>query len=667
MKYETELDGLRALAILGVLLFHLGLQAFSGGFSGVDVFFVLSGYLITSIISKENLKGDFSFGRFYIKRARRLLPPLFLVILVTLIFGFLLLSPDHFKALSQSSLFATFSFSNVGFWLESGYFNPDKFTKPLLHTWSLGVEEQFYIIWPLLIYLIFKLKNISAIFLCLISIVLISFFSSVYFTTDHTSAAFFLSPFRVWQFGAGGLFGIWLHAHQGEGRRFLLPPIFSTLSTIGGLTVILYGFNTLPPETFPGYNALIPTIGTLLVILGGLNPISAALLSNPASRFLGKISYSLYLVHWPIIIYWRYYTGAPLNGRETLFVTVLCVVFALCLFWFVERPFRKPWAKTAIREKVIVPLRLFIASSIIILPSAYIWSNNGLTFRMRDSARSIVAQLSDERRARCQSKTKQGNACLIGAKKPTSDFLLLGDSHAGALSLGLDKISKEKGKRGEVHILNGTLPFTDIVTYNRSKPLKRSFNSTYENISKSDSDYVLIHGRFALYWLGVRPEYEHIEPPIFFKLVGNSMHSPPSTIEASQSNFIHGLEQTLSVLSENEKKTVIIGAVPFQGIDMAQCISVPKYLTTEDQLMERCKGFSRQQAMERAQHANKILKDYADKYDAIFIDPTEVFCPENLETCLRLKDDRILYRDRNHLSKDGATLLAEKIFDALGW
>ena len=148
----------------------------------------------------------------------------------------------------------------------------------------------------------------------------------------------------------------------------------------------------------------------------------------------------------------------------------------------------------------------------------------------------------------------RGNACLIGAKKPTSDFLLLGDSHAGALSLGLDKISKEKGKRGEVHILNGTLPFTDIVTYNRSKPLKRSFKSTYENISKSDSDYVLIHGRFALHWLGVRPEYEHIEPPILFKLVGNSMHSPPSTIEASQSNFIHGLEQTLSVLSENEKK-----------------------------------------------------------------------------------------------------------------
>ena len=161
MKYETELDGLRALAILGVLLFHLGFQAFSGGFSGVDVFFVLSGYLITSIISKENLKGDFSFGRFYIKRARRLLPPLFLVILVTLIFGFLLLSPDHFKALSQSSLFATFSFSNVGFWLESGYFNPDKFTKPLLHTWSLGVEEQFYIIWPLLIYLIFCLLYTS--------------------------------------------------------------------------------------------------------------------------------------------------------------------------------------------------------------------------------------------------------------------------------------------------------------------------------------------------------------------------------------------------------------------------------------------------------------------------------------------------------------------------
>ena len=665
MNYEAELDGLRALAILGLLFFYLDFPSFAGGFTGVDIFFVLSGYLITAILAKENLKGAFSFGGFYIKRARRLLPTLFIVIFANLLISFFILSPDHFKALSRSSFQATLSFSNVGFWLESGYFNADKYTKPLLHTWSLGVEEQFYIVWPLVILFLFKLRHVTARFTFLFLLVLISFISCLYVTTYHINAAFFLSPFRAWEFGAGGLFGIWLHARHGKERAFILPQKISAFVTIAGLATLLYGFNSLTPEYFPGYKALIPTIGTLLVILGGQNYISVYLLSNPASRFLGKISYSLYLVLWPVVLYWHYHSGAPLQGLDGLFITIISLVLSVLLYKLVEQPFRKPWSKAANREMVIVPLRLFLAAGIIFLPAAYIWSNNGLTYRMHDSARSIISRLSDERRATC-TKSQPDKGCFIGAEKPTSDFLLIGDSHAGALSLGLDKLSKEKGKRGESFLINGALPFTHIVTFNRSTPLRRTFETKYNDLSKSNAEFVIIHGRFALYWLSVRPEYEHVNPPILFKLVGDNLDSPPPTIEASQSNFIHGLEETLRSLSGLNKKAVIIGAVPFQGIDMAQCISVPKYLTPENKLFGRCKGLSRQKALDRAQSVNKILKSYAEDYDAIFIDPTELFCPENLETCLRIKDGKILYRDRNHLSEDGAILLSERIFETLG-
>ena len=281
MKYRTEIDGLRAVAVLLVVLFHADSRICSGGYVGVDVFFVISGYLITSIISREVEQGKFSLIRFYERRARRILPAYFVTVLFVLSASWCLVLPSAFKAVGRAVAASTLSLSNVLFWAEDGYFAAASEEKPLLHTWSLGVEEQFYLILPVL-FLLARLRRRSTLIMsmCLSA----SFFTSLVFLRTSPSSSFFLLPARAWELLIGSLLST-ISAKDSISTRF-----GTWISTAGIVTILSTAWGYTVGTAFPGENALLPCIGAAAVIYGGREGFVRRVLSTGPLVFLGKIS-----------------------------------------------------------------------------------------------------------------------------------------------------------------------------------------------------------------------------------------------------------------------------------------------------------------------------------------------------------------------------------------
>ncbi|MEM9108309.1 MAG: acyltransferase, partial [Pseudomonadota bacterium] len=297
MTYRPEIDGLRAVAVVPVILYHAGYDTFSGGFVGVDVFFVISGYLITSILLRDFEAEDFSLTRFYARRARRLLPALFLVCLVSAIAAVLLLPPEPLAAFFRS-LLATLGFvSNILFWSESGYFAEASELKPLLHTWSLAIEEQFYVIYPLFLMVVFpRSRRIAFILLCAAWV--LSFVIATWASTAAPYANFFLIPSRAFELATGALIAFL------PGLMPRTPISRSLLAGTGMLAIAVAVFTYSSATPFPGPWALLPVIGTALVIIAASQDDAVGrLLSTPLLRWVGLISYSAYLWHWPIFVF----------------------------------------------------------------------------------------------------------------------------------------------------------------------------------------------------------------------------------------------------------------------------------------------------------------------------------------------------------------------------
>lgn len=334
MQYRPEIDGLRAFAIIPVVLYHAGLLGLRGGFVGVDVFFVISGYLITSIILSERQAGTFTLWRFYKRRIRRILPAMFLVLVVAMGLAWLLLLPKAMEAFGRSLLgVLTFS-SNHYFFKESGYFDVSSDIKPLLHTWSLAVEEQFYIVFPLLCLALIWLGR-AAMMTGLLILVGASLIASQLMLQSDPSAAFFLLPFRAWELGLGCLVGLWLFGRQ-QGRSH-------QAASLVGLCMVMASFIFLDAEVpFPGVNALLPTVGTCLVILfAGQGTWVNWLLSRQVLVAVGLISYSLYLWHQVLFAFVRYRLPEDPSMAVLIGLIVLSIGLAIVSYWLVETPFRR--------------------------------------------------------------------------------------------------------------------------------------------------------------------------------------------------------------------------------------------------------------------------------------------------------------------------------------
>ena len=341
MRYRPEIDGLRAIAVAAVILFHAGFALFSGGFVGVDVFFVISGFLITSIIVEELKTGRFSVLRFYERRARRILPALFMVMAACIPFAYRLLSPDDLKDFAQSLAAICLFASNVLFWGESGYFDTQAELKPLLHTWSLAVEEQFYVVFPLLLMAAWRLGR--GVLLSLIgAIAVVSLFLSVDEVRNFPSAAFYLLPSRAWQLLVGALASFVADRWQAADVRQSAVRLAHEAVGWGGMAMIVLALFLFDERTpFPGLNAALPTLGTALVLLGASDRTSVGrMLAWRPLVGLGLISYSAYLWHQPLFAFTKHALLAELPTGLAIVLCAATIVLA-CLSWrYIEQPFR---------------------------------------------------------------------------------------------------------------------------------------------------------------------------------------------------------------------------------------------------------------------------------------------------------------------------------------
>lgn len=374
-KYRPDIDGLRAIAVLAVVIFHAFPSLLQGGFIGVDIFFVISGYLISTIIYENLNNSTFSFLDFYSRRIRRIFPALLFVVIVTFGFGFFLLFSDEFSQLSRLVTGGIGFVANLILWSEAGYFDAATETKPLLHLWSLGIEEQFYIIWPFLLCVAWK-RNFNLLFL-IVTILSASFIFNIIDIRSDPVATFYSPLTRIWELLFGSLLA-WLmvfNKESFESFKFkinsILPSIiknkniFSNLLSVSGISLFLIGFFLITKESyFPGFWALIPVLGTVMIIMAGSEAwINQKILSSKIFIWFGLISFPLYLWHWPILSYGRIYFNTIPPAEFRLIAILVSILFAWLTVKYIEKPIR--YSKQKTKTKVIFLCGLAFAIGIL--------------------------------------------------------------------------------------------------------------------------------------------------------------------------------------------------------------------------------------------------------------------------------------------------------------
>lgn len=403
---------------MAVVLYHLGFAALPGGFVGVDVFFVISGYLITGIVSRKLQEGSFSLPDFFVRRIRRLFPAMFVVVCLTLVGGYFLLSPPDLAKLGASSVSAIFSFSNIYFWSGTGYFDTDAMTKPLLHTWSLGVEEQFYLFWPLLLIAIWKW--FGGRFASVIAVVGVASFAACQFilpTSQETS--FFWTPLRAYEFAVGGILAA-------INPRPTSKSITNILFVLGAV-LITYPIAYFNHSTaFPGWSALIPCLGTALLILAAPHSSFKNIIGSKPAVWIGKCSYSIYLVHWPLIVLFSYYYLDAPELQHKLLLLAASVALGYALFAVVEQPFRNGTVAAKFksgRTAIVSACTVVVAMSAISLNA---WTSDGWAWRLPEDLRKSMDVVLQQRLDYWESAWKSHRK--FQGDKPK--VYVIGNSHA---------------------------------------------------------------------------------------------------------------------------------------------------------------------------------------------------------------------------------------------
>lgn len=437
--YITSIDGMRAIAVMAVLLFHVDFEWAAGGFTGVDVFFVISGFLITRNIIHEVKSGTWSFGKFYLRRATRLFPALFATIVFTLIAAWWILSPADLERVGQTSMMSVLSVGNIFFWLESGYFDANSATKPLLHTWSLAVEEQFYLVWPGVLLLLLLGGRLTALW-GVIFLGLISLIAAFWFLTIDPSAVFFLMPFRIHQFAVGAIIAIvgWLPSKNASS-------VASAAAFLGIIAVTAFVSNS----SHYFFSAILPACFAGILLLTSRSRFANSVLSMSIAVWVGRRSYSIYLAHWPIIVLWKLNSDLQFSLFEQIAALTVSVLAGAVLFELVENLFRFKPKQSYVRKRLSVLSTVVLGSTAITIGASY-WGSNGYVDRVpielqqavgngeevwadrqqavRDgicSHTTTSAQASNYNRELCSSPPKSGRSYLVVGDSFANDAMLV--------------------------------------------------------------------------------------------------------------------------------------------------------------------------------------------------------------------------------------------------
>ena len=435
-SYIASIDGLRAVAVCIVVFFHAGFESFSGGFIGVDIFFVISGFLITTNILHAREQDNFSFSSFYQKRIARLFPALFTVILITLLAGFFILSPSDLAELGKTGIYSSVSVSNIFFWLDSGYFDRASEVKPFLHTWSLSVEEQFYLLWPGILIVLYKIGSRRGVFFGLVLLTIASLLTAIFYHKIDPEAVFYLAPFRVYQFGLGALL-VFIPFLKFQMVRGILAYI-----AVAGIFIISYkleGTNSL------FLSSILPAIFSCIFILGSKNTICRSIFSSSLMIWMGQRSYSIYLVHWPLMTLWKLNTDYEFSMYEKYLAVILSIVLGSVLHFSVEKRFRFNTSFALLtKNRIIIATMSFLVINIVI--ASHYWGAEGYPERIHTPEELI--KITKNMGALWKMRTSQirnGDCNLHFNKYKVSDFnmdlclkddktkdswLILGDSHA---------------------------------------------------------------------------------------------------------------------------------------------------------------------------------------------------------------------------------------------
>ncbi len=628
-SYRPDIDGLRAIAVVAVFLFHAdAIATAQGGFVGVDVFFVISGFLIGRMVDQQVVAGEFSFLNFYERRARRLAGPLLIVLFGSYVAGYFLLMPIDLDNLADSIIASLFLFANHHFYEELDYFNSDVNLKPLLHLWTLSVEEQFYLIFPLLV---FYSKRAVGNRLPAFLAGGLSFLAVVIIVRIDEQAAFYLLPCRAWEL----LLGYFVYLVGSRGPR-LSSKALDGLAILG---LVMVGWSIMTFDDglrFPGETALVPCLGAALLIYVNsfrMTMVGHILAFSPLV-LIGKLSYSIYLFHWPVIVFSQYYLDRTLNSTETGIVFFSVFVMSYLSFKFVEKPMRQRTFQIVPSETIVASIIISVIIAITVYPAT---RNGGYSDRLPpESVRFSTARndWSADQFA-CVDRTPEkiitGDVCQFNMESRGPSVLLWGDSHATVLLPLLQKIALEDRFKLVFVGTNGCPPLMDVET---EKGYCKDTNSAVANMIKERQfDVVAIAANWQSYG----------GSNIAFV---NGRRMKRNDIELENS-----LDRTSLVTQLANARLLVVGQVPTYDIDIPNYLTKQSFLASIDSLT----GYNRSRPKPHLD-PKYLINAVANIAPDGKLGPSQILCNP---TC-RISDELTsLYKDGGHLSLNGSRVLYE--------
>lgn len=679
--FRADIAGLRAVAVIPVLLFHANVPFFSGGFTGVDIFFVISGFLITSTIAKDLAKNQFSLAEFYERRARRILPALGGVILFCLFVGREYLFAGTRESFANSLIWLSFFSSNLYFKQEFGYFDNDAITKPLLHTWSLSIEEQFYLFFPILFAFAWKYAR-KFVGRCVVGIALISFLASIRMIGVDRMGAFYFIQSRAWELALGALLAC---ANQ-PATHFRLPaasrPIRQVVAFLGLLCILAPFYFYTKFTRFPGIAALPPCAGAFAIIWAntGSTTFVGKLLSIRPLTSIGAISYSLYLWHWPLLVFARLRNGEDLSVSANCLVLCISAVFACISYWLIETPARN--RRFLPRRKQVLSL----ASAALVLVGV---TGVYLTPHTTDSTiveasvdqpadaprssgepprelpeSSITQLLESPRQVNFTRSPKtsywpilDGVHIYRNGDPAKSGILVLGDSVANQWVSGLEEFGSANDITFYLQAISNCVPLIDTYvpaveqTYQLPNKLR---NASFDKILDAvNVKHVILAGAWQSY-ISEAPQVSEL-----FEL--HTVDKAATTVEQLREIVACQLEKTINFFNERGCKVWLMLEPPEYEFNVP--LKLAAFVKADTPVSISYEPIEKEQ--QRREAAVTLISDVVMKFDsseAGILDPFELFCSDGV--CITVHDNRSLYYDTMHLSYYGS-IFANKVFQVV--